>query len=97
MNKELELEVEKYCEKVWGGYKDDVFKHDGIITDKTLSEISKIDFIAGATSKYVERQKLEFAIKELKSISLGFSDANTVTVYNLSQKIKELEQKLSKL
>ena len=44
----LEEAAEKYCEKVWGGYKDDVFKHDDIITDSTLSEISKTDFIAGA-------------------------------------------------
>ena len=44
----LEEAAEKHCEKVWGGYKDDIFKHDDIITDSTLSEISKTDFIAGA-------------------------------------------------
>lgn len=90
MNKELELEVEKYCEKVWGGYKDDVFKHDDIITDKTLSEISKTDFIAGATSKWVEKQILEFAIDVLYILRCSPHS-------ELDVKIEELEQKLSEL
>ena len=96
MKKELELEVEKYCEKVWGGYKDDVFKHDDIITDKTLSEISKTDFIAGVTSKYVERQKLEFAIEQLKE-HIEHPTKPGYKRHDVLAKIKELEKKLSKL
>lgn len=82
----LELEAEKYAKMV----------HENPVM-KTFREYTKQDFISGATSKFVERQKLEFAIKQLKSISLGLSDANTVTAYNLLQKIKELEQRLSDL
>ena len=53
-------------------------------------------FIAGATSKYVEKQKLEFAIKQLKETgSLNFK--GEFTSRKLNQKIKELEQKLSEL
>lgn len=51
-------------------------------------------FIAGATSNYVKKQTLKFAIEQLKSISLGLMDANTVTVSNLLEKIYELEQNL---
>lgn len=54
-------------------------------------------FIAGATSNYVKKQTIKFAIGQLKSISLGLMDANTVTVSNLLQKINELEHKLSEL
>ena len=53
-------------------------------------------FIAGATSKYVEKQKLEFAIEQLKEIgTLNFKSG--FTSEKLNKKIKELEQKLSEL
>lgn len=81
MNKELELEAHRYAEE----QKD----NDNCSNDYWA-------FIEGATSEWVEKQKLEFAIQQLKSVSLGLSDANTVTVYNLLQKIKELEQQLKK-
>lgn len=48
MNKELELEAEKYCERIDN-------TNSGVYSDDYDS------FIAGATSKYVEKQKLEFA------------------------------------
>lgn len=42
-------------EKVWGEYKNDVFEHHNIITDKTLCEITTFDFKSGynkAIEKY---------------------------------------------
>lgn len=91
MDKELELEAEKLYP----------VNHIGSMFMANREQINNFykqkGFIAGATSKYVEKQKLKFAIEQIKSISLGLSDGNTVTVYNLSQKIKELEQKLSEL
>jgi hypothetical protein len=65
----LEEAAERYCEKVWGGYKDDVFKHDDIITDSTLSEISKTDFIAGAKWQQ-ERMYSEEEVKQIIETTL---------------------------
>lgn len=48
------------------------------------------DFIAGANSKYVEKQKLKFAIEQLYK----FRESTFGKGVNV---IKELEQKLSKL
>lgn len=45
-------------------------------------------YIAGATSKWVEKQKLEFAIEQLNK----FSDT-----YSWYEAIQELEQKLNEL
>lgn len=57
-----------------------------------ISEQGKA-YIAGATSKYVEKQKLEFAIEQIKDIDKKcFGGSNTCKA-----KIKELEQKLSEL
>jgi len=77
MNKELELEAEKY-------YKENV-------EGEPLTYETPIHcFIAGATSKYVEKQKLEFAIEQLKR----FRESTFGKGVNV---IQELEQKLSKL
>jgi hypothetical protein len=91
MNKELKLEAMDILKSKWShlymfGYPKRPFP--------TNYENDLNNVIIGLTSKYVEKQKLEFAIQQLKSVSLGLSDANTVTVYNLLQKIKELEQQL---
>lgn len=84
MDKELELEAEKY-------YKENV-------EGEPLTYETPIHcFIAGATSKYVEKQKLEFAIEQLRKIKIAVSDKNPFTVYNIAHQIQELEQKLSKL
>ena len=57
MNKELELDAEKY-------YKENV-------EGEPLTYETPIHcFIAGATSKYVEKQVLEFAIEQLKKASM---------------------------
>lgn len=83
-NKELELEAEKY-------YKENV-------EGEPLTYETPIHcFIAGATSKYIEKQKLEFAIEQLRKIKIAVSDKNPFTVYNIAHQIQELEQKLSKL
>ena len=47
--------------------------------------------------QYVEKQKLEFAIEQLRKIKIAVSDKNPFTVYNIAHQIQELEQKLSKL
>lgn len=46
-------------------------------------------FIAGATSKYVEKQKLEFAIKQIEPLSRKFIEAK-ILMENLKQKLSEL-------
>ena len=82
MNKELELEAEKY-------YKEN-------IEGEPLTYETPIHcFIAGATSKYVEKQKLEFAIEQLKKASMLIVSQHERKA-NL-RIIIELEQKLSKL
>lgn len=79
MNKELELEAEKYAEIQLKGLSDKSSKFECIN-----------DFIEGATSKYVEKQKLEFAIEQLKR----FREATFGKGVDV---IKELEQKLQEL
>lgn len=54
------------------------------------------DFIAGATSKWVEKQKLEFAIEQLKSVNYK-PDSKFFWLTDIGKKIKKLEQKLSEL
>ena len=82
MDKELELEAEKY-------YKENV-------EGEPLTYETPIHcFIAGATSKYVEKQKLEFAIEQLKKASMLI-----VSQHERKANVRiiiELEQKLSKL
>lgn len=92
MDKELELEAEKY-------YKEN-------IEGEPLTYETPIHcFIAGATSdaakqywyKQFEKQKLEFAIEQLRKIKIAVSNKNPFTVYNIAHQIQELEQKLSEL
>ena len=81
-NKELELEAEANFHA-----KDEPFG------DIHLAKINS--FIAGATSKYVEKQKLEFAIEQLKKASmLIVSQHERKANFRI---IIELEQKLLKL
>lgn len=61
-SKELELEAEKLRQEQYT---------DGSITTWTKNDWQscwKEGFIAGATSKYVEKQKLEFAIEQLNKL-----------------------------
>jgi hypothetical protein len=56
----------------------------------------KIGFFDGATSKYAEKQKLEYAIKQLKQ----HAKHNVIPFLNridIISKIKEIEQKLIEL
>ena len=80
MNKELELEANNY------------------VSNKYLAQESEAleDFIAGATSKYVERQKLEFAIEQLKE-HIEHPTKPGYKRHDVLAKSKELEQKLSEL
>lgn len=65
---DLNQEAEKYTNIVWGNYKNDVFKHNDIITDKTLSDITIKDFISGANSKYVQTKIIQAQIDILNSL-----------------------------
>jgi len=80
MNKELELEAEEYA-----NIKCEM---------NVLKKHTKNTFIAGATSKYVEKQKLEFAIEHLKELTEKIGGYSFKDVDN---KLQELEQKLSEL
>jgi len=85
MNKELELEVEKLFPLV-----NVENPSDGVMRGNYDRMKLQEGFIAGATSKYVEKQKLEFAIEQLKRFrECTFGKGLDV--------IKELEQKLSKI
>lgn len=57
------------------------------------------DFLSQSTPLIpeIEKQKLEFAIEQLRKIKIAVSDKNPFTVYNIAHQIQELEQKLSKL
>ena len=88
MNKELEIEAEKYAWKKKNPFSKEILANELVLASKT-------DFIAGATSKYVEKQKLEFAIEQLKKASmLIVSQHERKANFRI---IIELEQKLLKL
>jgi hypothetical protein len=84
MNKELELEAEKLYP----------VKKTGSMFMANREEINNYykqeGFIAGASSHYVEKQKLEFAIEQLRKCT----HAPTIRVGVV---LEELEQKLSEL
>lgn len=79
---ELELEAEKY--------ENNLKCNSSISFESAIYTKLSDAFIAGATSKYVEKQKLEFAIEQLKK----FREATLGRGINT---IKELEQKLAEL
>jgi len=92
MDKEFELEAEKY-------YKENV-------EGEPLTYETPIHcFIAGATSdaakqywyNQFEKQKLEFAIEQLKSFDLELQKYELSSDVLIFNKLKELEQKLSEL
>lgn len=99
-NKQLELEAEKYAKMV----------HENPVM-KAFREYTKQDFIAGATSyaakqywyKQFEKQKLEFAIEQLKSLEptdydVDYSSPDLRYFRNELRKRRiELEQKLKEL
>ena len=87
MNKELELEAENYGWRVKRNEFSDPVKAN------ELAKSSSDDFIAGATSNFVEKQKLEFAIEQLKP----YLEWNSEISGSIERDIKRLEQKLSEL
>ena len=80
MNKELEIEAEKYAWKKKNPFSKELLANELVLASKT-------DFIAGATSKYVEKQKLEFAIGLLLQLRAS-------PISEIDNKVEELEQKL---
>ena len=81
--KELELEAEEYISDM-----DAEFYKDGI-SNYHIQQLAKKDFIAGATSKYVEKQKLEFAIEQLREFE--------AISWSVTEKIEELEKQLNEI
>ena len=65
--------------------------------DEVTNGYRQEGFIAGVTSKYVEKQKLEFAIKELMWVNILIPFAHQYAKDCIENKIKELEQKLSEI
>ena len=87
MNKELELEAENY--------ENNLKCNASISFEEAIYTKLSDAYIAGATSKYVEKQKLEFAIEQLKKASmLIVSQHERKANFRI---IIELEQKLLKL
>ena len=85
MNKELNQEAENFAEDTVK----QCIKSNAHCDEGSLAT----GFIGGATSKYVEKQKLEFAIEQIKEIDKKcFGGSNTCKA-----KIKKLEQKLKEL
>jgi hypothetical protein len=88
----LNKEAEEYANNAWGIYKDDVFKHDDIITDKTLGEITTSDFIAGVNSKYVQSEKIKAQIEVLKELSEAENKLNASLIIILEDLQKQLNE-----
>jgi len=74
MNKEREQEAEKYKNK------------KGSIPTTELEDcIFKQGFIDGATSTYVEKQKLEFAIEQMKTCTHATTRRQGIVLEELEQ------------
>ena len=94
MNKQLELEAEKiYPVNNTGS----MFMPS---RDQVNNSYKQEGFIAGATSKYVGKKKLEFAIEQLEQLKSRYDSLaiyrGTIKEY-IDLQIKGLEQKLSEL
>lgn len=80
---------------------EDISKELQLEADKYLDKKSDSDgfwdcFIAGATSKYVQKEKLKFAIEQLKKASMLIVSqherkANMRVIIELEQQLKQLE------
>lgn len=95
MNKELELEAMDILKSRWNylyifGYPKKPYPKN---YENDLNNV-----MIGLTSKYVEKEKLEFAIEQLKEIrsKMTFFEISNMdnTLDNIHSKIEELEQKL---
>ena len=94
LKKSLKLSTKKEAESLYP------IKNTGLMSMSTTHEVYNMKrqegFIAGATSKYVEKQKLEFAIEQLKKASMLITSqherkANLRVIIELEQKLKEYE------
>lgn len=91
MKKELESEAENYVSLNWGNYKNNLSQ---VSEELTLGEISNKDFIAGATSKWVEKQKLQFAIEQLNKLDSVLQYKHEV-LSNMQQKFLDEDGQLA--
>lgn len=80
MNRELEFAAGNYADDTFG------FSNESRFYWKDCQR----HFIAGATSKWVEKQKLEFAISLLLQLRAS-------PISEIDNKVEEFEQKLSKI
>ena len=100
MKTELELEAEKYAGEILNGDFHPNWSND---FKQNVAKGAYEDFIAGATSAYVEKQKLEFAIQQLQSLEPSDYDVDYGSTdlrhfrnelrkkrINLQQKLKQL-------
>lgn len=88
-NKELKLEAEKHWK----------LQYIMALDESTKPYIIQ-DFIAGANSKYVEKQKLKFAVEQLDYLYtlITYNDlAEDEKIEACIEYIKDLKQKLSEL
>lgn len=67
----IEDAAKEHSIKVWGEYRYDVFKHNDIITDDSLGEITQKDFIAGANEMLPIIKELGEALKEIQEANTG--------------------------
>lgn len=84
--KELQLEAEKYTSKQF-------FSETGDYEEIYYSGL-EIGFIAGATSKYVKKEKLEFAIEQFKNLT---ERKGGYSFKNVNERLEWLEQQLKQL
>lgn len=79
---ELELEAEKY------GYK----QYGNSCGAKQERQNCIEDFITGATSKYVEKQKLEFAIEQLNKLESSLKEKYTDLTYKQKEFVGKMRE-----
>lgn len=91
---DLNKEAEEYAEK--HGFR---IPYDGSnkFYDDNDVKWSKEGFISGDSSKFVKQQILQAQIDTLSTLKLGINDANTVTIFEIKDKIYQLQQKLKQL
>jgi hypothetical protein len=84
---EIEIKAKEHSVKAWGAYTDDRFKHADIITDKTLDEITRIDFTAGVNMML---EIVESKDKEISRLSRLLETKQDLFLEKLDEKDKEI-------
>ena len=84
---DINVEAQEYAKEVNGIYGEELYPN----CDETLNEVTIKEFKAGANSKYVQYEKLRFAIEAVLQFRKATFGLGNSGLEKLQQQLKELE------